>query len=65
MRYDLDYFGKDSFDDEENYFEEEEEFWGDDIRCWSCGKGMSYEQHMHNDGFCPHCNNEIDLEEDE
>lgn len=54
----------DDFEDED-YIHEEEEFWGDDIRCWNCGKGMSYEQHMHNDGFCPHCDSEIELDEGE
>lgn len=58
MSYDLDYFGDDSFEDEED-------IWGNDIHCWSCGKGMSYEQHMYNDGFCPHCESEIELDEED
>lgn len=65
MRYDLDCFGMPYLPDE-FADEAEDRGWDDgDIRCWSCGKDMSYEQHMHNDGFCPHCQNEIDLEEDE
>ena len=63
MSYDLDCFGMPYLPDE--FESEEEREWDDgDILCWSCGKDMSYEQHMHNDGFCIHCYNEIDLEED-
>jgi hypothetical protein len=31
------------------------------LDCWSCKKSMSYAQRSRNDGFCPHCNAEIDL----
>ncbi|PKB90954.1 hypothetical protein A8A01_03345 [Ewingella americana] len=33
------------------------------ITCWSCRKSMNLAQHSSNDGLCPHCNVEIDLEE--
>lgn len=33
------------------------------ITCWSCKKTMTLAQHSSNDGLCPHCNVEIDLEE--
>lgn len=35
----------------------------DEITCWSCKKSMTLAQHSSNDGLCPHCNVEIDLEE--
>lgn len=31
------------------------------IQCWSCNKTLTRNQHSQNDGYCPHCNNEIDL----
>lgn len=31
--------------------------------CWSCGKYFTYEQHSECDGYCPHCNSPVDLDE--
>lgn len=33
--------------------------------CWSCGKYFTYAQHSECDGYCPHCNAPVDLEDDE
>ncbi|MFX0957255.1 hypothetical protein ABEM15_04105 [Escherichia coli] len=33
--------------------------------CWSCGKYFTYEQHSECDGYCPHCNSPVDLEDEE
>ncbi|MGT3212312.1 hypothetical protein [Yersinia enterocolitica] len=29
--------------------------------CWSCSKYFTYLQHAECDGFCPHCNAEVEL----
>lgn len=29
--------------------------------CWSCGKYFTYLQHTECDGFCPHCDAEVEL----
>lgn len=31
------------------------------IKCWSCDKEMSHSDRAENDGFCIHCNAEIEL----
>lgn len=33
--------------------------------CWSCGKYFTYEQHYECDGYCPHCNSPVDLDDEE
>lgn len=33
--------------------------------CWSCGKFFTYAQHSESDGYCPHCNAPVDLDEGE
>ncbi|MFV8873596.1 hypothetical protein ABQ345_09335 [Serratia fonticola] len=33
--------------------------------CWSCGKYFTYAQHSECDGYCPHCNAPVDLEDEE
>lgn len=33
--------------------------------CWSCGKFFTYAQHSECDGYCPHCNAPVDLDEGE
>lgn len=33
--------------------------------CWSCGKFFTYAQHSECDGYCPHCNAPVDLDEEE
>ena len=33
--------------------------------CWSCGKYFTYEQHSECDGYCPHCDSPVDLDEEE
>lgn len=33
--------------------------------CWSCGKFFTYAQHSECDGYCPHCDSPVDLDEDE
>ena len=33
--------------------------------CWSCGKYFTYEQHSECDGYCPHCNSPVDLDDEE
>ncbi|HEM7400225.1 TPA: hypothetical protein U2L30_002580 [Citrobacter farmeri] len=33
--------------------------------CWSCGKYYTYEQHSECDGYCPHCNSPVDLDDEE
>lgn len=45
-------------DDTEDYDDEPKE-----LKCWSCDKWMSYSQRSENDGCCPHCNNEIELDD--
>lgn len=35
------------------------------INCWSCKKNMTTLQLMSSDGICPHCNVEIDTEDDD
>lgn len=37
----------------------------DGENCWSCGKFFTYAQHSECDGYCPHCNAPVDLEDDE
>ncbi|WP_447881600.1 hypothetical protein [Serratia fonticola] len=37
----------------------------DGEKCWSCGKYFTYVQHSECDGYCPHCNAPVDLEDDE
>lgn len=34
-----------------------------ELKCWSCDKWMTYQEHSENDGFCIHCNNEIELDD--
>ena len=34
-------------------------------KCWSCGKFFTYAQHSECDGYCPHCNAPVDLDEEE
>ncbi|CAI1970305.1 hypothetical protein [Serratia marcescens] len=31
--------------------------------CWTCGKFFTYEQHSECDGYCPHCDAPVDLDE--
>lgn len=33
--------------------------------CWSCGRFFTYVQHSECDGYCPHCNSPVDLDEGE
>lgn len=33
--------------------------------CWACGKYFTYEQHSECDGYCPHCDSSVDLDDDE
>lgn len=33
-----------------------------EISCWSCSHEMSYQDRIENDGFCPECNAEIEIE---
>ncbi|MDW5510422.1 hypothetical protein [Serratia proteamaculans] len=33
--------------------------------CWSCGKFFTYAQHSECDGYCPHCEAPVDLDEGE
>lgn len=33
--------------------------------CWSCGKYFTYEQHSEFDGYCPHCDSPVDLDDEE
>ncbi|HGL5373138.1 TPA: hypothetical protein ACKFCW_001996 [Citrobacter farmeri] len=33
--------------------------------CWSCGKYFTYEQHSECDGYCPHCDSPVDLDDEE
>ena len=49
---------------DELWDEEDDDLVGD-FNCWSCRKPVTYEAHMHNDGFCPHCNVEIELDEED
>lgn len=37
----------------------------DGENCWSCGKFFTYSQHSECDGYCPHCNAPVDLDEGE
>ncbi|MGQ5935280.1 hypothetical protein ACUNHG_14210 [Serratia sp. IR-2025] len=37
----------------------------DGEKCWSCGEYFTYAQHSECDGYCPHCNAPVDLEDDE
>lgn len=32
--------------------------------CWSCGRFFTYVQHSECDGYCPHCNSPVDLDEE-
>ncbi|MEG0869417.1 MAG: hypothetical protein RSD49_01455 [Hafnia sp.] len=34
-----------------------------ELVCWSCKKPMTHEQRSENDGHCPFCNVEIDLDD--
>lgn len=34
------------------------------IRCWSCRKMFTYASLLEKDGYCPHCDQPVDLEED-
>ncbi|PTA95606.1 hypothetical protein C9415_10155 [Kluyvera sp. Nf5] len=31
--------------------------------CWSCGKYFTYTQHSECDGYCPHCDSPVDLDD--
>ncbi|MGA7587041.1 MAG: hypothetical protein WCB03_13545 [Rouxiella badensis] len=33
------------------------------INCWSCKEMLTIDEHSENDGFCPHCNSEIELDD--
>ncbi|MEX3170758.1 hypothetical protein AB4M04_01500 [Serratia quinivorans] len=33
--------------------------------CWSCGKHFTYAQHSECDGYCPHCDSPVDLDDGE
>ena len=33
--------------------------------CWSCEKYFTYEQHSECDGYCPHCDSPVDLDDEE
>lgn len=33
--------------------------------CWSCGKFFTYEQRSECDGYCPHCDSPVDLDDDD
>ncbi|WP_410734283.1 DUF550 domain-containing protein [Citrobacter freundii] len=33
--------------------------------CWSCGKYFTYEQNSECDGYCPHCDSPVDLDDEE
>jgi Zn finger protein HypA/HybF involved in hydrogenase expression len=58
-------FGGNMFGFEDEWDEDfEEEKYGD-FNCWACYKPVTYEQLSENDGECPHCHNEIELEEDD
>lgn len=35
------------------------------LNCWSCGNSFTYTQRLECDGYCPHCDSPIDLDEDE
>lgn len=37
----------------------------DGENCWSCGNFFTYAQHSECDGYCPHCNAPVDLDEEE
>ena len=32
---------------------------------WSCGKYFTYVQHSECDGYCPHCDSRVDLDEED
>jgi rubrerythrin len=34
-----------------------------ELACWSCKKDMTLMQRSENDGFCPYCNAEIELDD--
>lgn len=36
----------------------------DGEKCWSCGKFFTYAQHSECDGYCPHCDSPVDLDDD-
>lgn len=33
--------------------------------CWSCGMYFTYKQHSECDGYCPHCDSPVDLDDEE
>ena len=33
--------------------------------CWSCGKYFTYTQHSECDGYCPHCDSPVDIDDEE
>lgn len=33
----------------------------DDLKCWSCDKKFTINQHASNDGFCVHCDAEVEV----
>ncbi|MFV8869575.1 hypothetical protein [Serratia fonticola] len=37
----------------------------DGEKCWSCGKYFTYAQHSECDGYCPHCNAPVDLDDED
>jgi hypothetical protein len=37
----------------------------DGENCWSCGKYFTYAQHSECDGYCPHCNAPVDLDDED
>lgn len=41
----------------------QEEATNPDIKCYSCKRDITFEQHANADGFCPHCGVEIEIDE--
>lgn len=37
----------------------------DGENCWTCGKYFTYAQHSECDGYCPHCNAPVDLDDED
>lgn len=35
------------------------------INCWSCGNHFTYVQHSESDGYCPHCDSPVDIDDEE
>lgn len=33
-----------------------------DLKCWACDEGMAFYERSENDGFCIHCQAEIELD---